>query len=67
MKEQYFINLEAELGVVVLKTLHTEPVIFITPVHSIIPVPVLLTNSILSLWFSFLLRWWKLTYKTSFW
>jgi hypothetical protein len=56
MKEYYFITLEIELGVVFSKTFHTKSkVTCITPIHSFLHLPALLTNntpSLLSCFFS---------------
>jgi hypothetical protein len=61
MKQQYFIALKIELGVAVSETFHAES--NITPVHSVLPLPVLLSHNLPSLWSFFLLRRWNLAYK----
>jgi hypothetical protein len=66
MKEYYFITLEIELGVVFSKTFHTKSnVACITPIHSFLHLPALLTNHTLSLLSCFLFRRQTLTYKMS--
>lgn len=67
MKERYFITLEIELGVIILKTSHVESSgTCITPVHGILPLSMCRDEQYMTSVVLHFLRWWKLAYKMSF-